>query len=259
MVFEVAIIIAVIIAVTVGVILTPGGVDQLYELTQNMEDPNWQADASNIVDLLLSPIIVVSLFSLLCIVVPLIEEPFKTLAGGVAGYWIRPHPGRTFLWGVAAGAGFALAENLLNGAAGGVESWAAVAVARVGATAMHCLASGLLSWGWGQLWTKRRPLHLMWTFAFAVIIHGLWNGAAVGAAYAGMIAMAQEEATRWISAPGLAAIAIVAMMGLLTISFLVALFLVARRLANQEQDRLQDNIVIVRTLPHPTPPRTPTL
>jgi RsiW-degrading membrane proteinase PrsW (M82 family) len=259
MVIEVVIIIAVVIVVMVSVILTPSGMERLNELAQNMEDPSWLANTSNLIDLLLSPIIIVSLFSLLCIVVPLIEETFKTLAGGVAGHWIRPRPGRAFLWGVAAGAGFALAENLLNGAAGGAESWAAVAVARVGATAMHCLASGLLSWGWGQLWTARRPLRLLGTFAIAVAIHGLWNGAAVGVAYAGMMAMAQEEATRWISAPGLASISIVAMMGLLTILFLVALFLVARRLANQEQDRLQDNPAIVEADPYPTPPRAPTL
>lgn len=258
MVLEVAVVIAVIIAVTLGTVLTPGGVDRLRELKEDMEDPAWLADTSNIVDLFLSPIIVVSLFGLFCIAAPLIEEPFKTLAGGIAGYWIRPHPGRAFLWGVAAGAGFALAENLLNGAAGGAKSWAAVAVARVGATAMHCLVSGLLSWGWGQLWTARRPLHLLGTFAFAVVIHGLWNGGAVGVAYAGMMAMAQGEATRWISAPGLAAIAIVAMMGLLTILFLAALFLIARRLANQEKDRRQDSIAIAEIVPCPTPPKTPT-
>lgn len=259
MVLEIAIIIAVIIVVTVGVILIPGGIDQLYDLGQNMEDPAWLADTSNIMDLLLSPVIVISLFSMLCIVVPLIEETFKTLAGGIAGYWIRPHPARAFLWGVAAGAGFALAENLLNGAAGGAESWAAIAVARVGATAMHCLASGLLSWGWGQFWAKRRPAHLLGAFAFAVIIHGLWNGAAGGVAYAGMMAMTQKEAIRWSSAPGLAAIAIAAMMGLLTISFLAALFLIARRLANQERDRLPDSIAAGGAVPYSTPPRAPTL
>ena len=258
MVLEIAIIVAVIIIVAVSAALIPGGMEQLYDLAQNMQDPAWLTDTSNVVDLLLSPIVIISLFSLLCIVIPLIEEPFKTLAGGIAGYWIRPHPGRTFLWGVAAGAGFALAENLLNGAAGGVESWAPVAVARVGATAMHCLASGLLSWGWGQLWTKRRPLHLLGALVFAVIIHGLWNGGAVGMAYAGMMAMAQEEATRWVSAPGLAAIAIVAMMGLLTVLLLVALFLVARRLANREQDHLQDSFVAAEAVPYPTPSGTPT-
>jgi hypothetical protein len=101
-------------------------------------------------------------------------------------------------------------------------------------------------------------LHLLGALVFAVIIHGLWNGGAVGMAYAGMMAMAQEEATRWVSAPGLAAIAIVAMMGLLTILFLVALFLVARRLANQEQDHLQDSFVATKAVPYPTPSGTPT-
>jgi len=185
------------------------------------------------------------------------EEAFKTLAGAVAGYWIRPHPGRAFFWGVAAGAGFALAENLLNGAAGTAESWAPVAVARVGATAMHCLASGMVGWGWGQLWTARRPLRLLAAYAAAVTLHGLWNALAVGMTYAGMIASAQSEVL-WSSVLGLVAIAIVAIMGLLTISFFVALFLIARRLATQREAHLQDNVFISEATPYP-PPRVPTL
>jgi RsiW-degrading membrane proteinase PrsW (M82 family) len=251
---EMLVIIALAVVVMAVVILTPGGVDQFYALVQNMENPAWQADASNVLDLLLSPVIIASLFGLLCIVVPLIEETFKTLAGGIAGRWIRPRPGRAFLWGAAAGAGFALAENLLNGAAGGIEGWAAVTVARVGTTAMHCLASGLLGWGWGQLWTARRPLRLLGAFAAAITIHGLWNGAAVSAAYAGMMAMVQEESVRWVSAPGLAAIGIVALMGLLTISSLAALFLIPRRLANQEL--LQDSAAIAEAEPYPASPET---
>jgi RsiW-degrading membrane proteinase PrsW (M82 family) len=258
MALEVVVIVAVVIAVIVGMILIPGGVGRLSELAQEMQDPAWQMDPSNILDLILSPIIVISLFSLLCIIVPLIEETFKTLAIGVAGYWIRPRPGRAFFWGVAAGAGFALAENLLNGAAGGAENWSLVALGRVGATAMHCLASGLLGWGWGQLWAARRPLRFLGTWGIAVIIHGLWNAGAVGAAYTYMMAAAQGESVRWLSAPGLAAIAIVAVMGLLTVSFLAALFLIARRLANQTQDRPAYGAA-AEAIPHPTPPGAPTL
>jgi RsiW-degrading membrane proteinase PrsW (M82 family) len=253
------IVIGLIIVVMVGVILTPGGIEQLYELAERMDDPAWQADASNVANLLLSPAVILSLVVMFCVVAPLIEETFKTLAGGIAGFWIRPRPSRAFLWGAAAGAGFALAENLLNGAAGGVESWAAVAVARVGATAMHCLASGLVGWGWGQLWTGRRPLRLLGTFAAAVVMHGLWNGAAVGVAYAGMLAMVQEESARWISVPGLAAIAIVAALGVLTILLLAALFFIPRRLANRERDRAQDRVTITADIPQPTPPKAPTL
>ena len=45
------------------------------------------------------------------------------------GVAYRPGPARALLWGVAGGAGFALAENLFNGALGGTEGWAPGAVA----------------------------------------------------------------------------------------------------------------------------------
>lgn len=256
MVVEILAIIAVVIIVMVAVILIPGRMERLYDLSMDMENPAWQADVSNLADLLLSPAVILPLFSIMCILVPLVEEAFKTLAGAVAGYWIRPHPGRAFLWGVAAGAGFALAENLLNGAAGGTESWAPVAVARVGTTAMHCLASGILGWGWGQLWTARRPLHLLGAYAAAVTLHSLWNALAVSMAYAGVIASAQSDVI-WSSVSGFAAIAIIAIMGLLTISFLVALSLIARRLAAQREDRLHDSFAIPEATPQPSPETPP--
>ncbi len=255
MVAEILVIVAIVIVVIVVVILTPGGVDRLNELSQDMRDPAWQQDVSNMMDLILSPVVIASLFGLLCVVIPLLEEAFKTLGGSVIGYWVRPYPGRAFLWGVAAGAGFALAENLLNGAVEGAESWAPLAAARIGATAMHCLASGILGWGWGQLWTERRPLRLLAAYAAAVILHGLWNAAAVGIAYAGTMALAQGEAI-WASIPGLVAIVIVAIIGLLTLSFIAALFLIGRRLAAQREDHLQDSIVIPEAAPYP-PPRLP--
>lgn len=257
MVAEILVIIAIVIVVMVVVILTPGSVDRLYELSKDMRDPAWQQDASNMMNLLLSPVVIASLFGLLCVVIPLLEEAFKTLASGVIGYWVRPYPGRAFLWGVAAGAGFALAENLLNGAAGSAESWAPVAVARVGTTAMHCLASGILGWGWGQLWTERRPLRLLGAYAASVTLHGLWNATAVSITYAGMMVLIQGEAI-WTSIPGLVAVVIVAIIGLLTLSFLAALFLIGRRLAAQREDQLQDSVVIPEAAPYP-PPRLPTL
>jgi RsiW-degrading membrane proteinase PrsW (M82 family) len=252
MVAEIVVFIAVIVAVIVVVMLTPGGIARIYELSTNMDDPAWQADASNMINLLLSPAVVLPLFGILCVLVPLMEELFKTLAGAVAGHWIRPHPGRAFFWGVAAGAGFALAENLLNGAAGGAEAWAPLVVARVGTTAMHCLASGILGWGWGQLWTARRPLRLLGTYATAVTLHGLWNALAVSMGYASVIASMQSEAL-WGSISGLVAIALMAILGLMTFSFFVALFLIARRLAVQREDHLQDSFVIPEAAPQPSP------
>ena len=64
MVAEILVVIAVIIVVIVAVILTPGGIGQFYKLSMDMEDPAWQADASNMINLILSPAVVLPLFGI---------------------------------------------------------------------------------------------------------------------------------------------------------------------------------------------------
>ncbi len=98
--------------------------------------------------------------------VPLIEEVTKTLGVGLAGRWIRPSPARAFLLGVASGAGFALAENMLNSLFVG-PAWGPGVLARLAATVMHCTTGGLMGWGWGQWWTGRRPWRLPLAFVGA--------------------------------------------------------------------------------------------
>lgn len=160
------------------------------------------------------------------------------------GGWARPHPARAFAWGVAAGAGFALAENLFNGAVGGVEGWAIGAVTRVGATTMHCFVSGLVGWGWGQLWSSRRPLRLLGALAAAMIIHGVWNAAAVGMTFAGIALMAAGENIFQAGLAGSLLLLCVATLIGLTLTFAIALPLVARRLAAQEEPSEPGDIII---------------
>jgi hypothetical protein len=168
---------------------------------------------------------------LFTIPIPLIEEIFKTLAAGVAARWARPDPARALLWGVAGGAGFALAENLFNGALGGTEGWAPGAVARIGATAMHCFTSGLVGWGWGQLWTERRPLRLLGAYAAAVFIHGVWNAAAMGTVLLSVGALAHEGDELWRASAGLGTLMLLGLLAVLTVVFLLALTTVGQRLA----------------------------
>jgi hypothetical protein len=228
---EILILAAVAIIVVIALLAMPEDIEQMSALSEQMQDPAWIADITNVASIVLSPIVIVSVLSVFCIPVPIIEETAKALAGGVAGGWVRPHPARAFAWGVAAGAGFALAENLFNGAVGGVEGWALGAVTRTGTTAMHCFASGLVGWGWGQLWRARRPLRFLGALIAGMIIHGVWNAAAIGMSFSSIAVMASAGNFFQAGLAGLLLLICIATLLVLTLAFLIALPLIARRLA----------------------------
>jgi RsiW-degrading membrane proteinase PrsW (M82 family) len=229
---ETLVIVAAIISLSSIFALTPNGLEHVQALQQDLLAAINQNDLSGIMDLILSPIVAISVFSFLCIVAPSIEEAFKTLTIGVLGRWISPKPGHAFLLGVASGAGFALAENLLNTAAAG-EGWPILGVTRVGTTAMHCLASGLIGWGWGQLWTRHRPLRLLAAYTAAVTLHGLWNTLVLGIGYTSLMTLAQDSTTLWSVSSELLSITLLVILLLLAIAFFIALYVIAQRLASQ--------------------------
>jgi hypothetical protein len=231
---EVLIVLALVVIALFVALIVPGGEERIASLASDLQDPTI-TDVTDSLQFLLSPVMVVSTLAMFSIIVPLVEETFKVLAAGVMARWVRPYPARVFLWGVASGAGFALVENLFNGALGGVEGWAVVAVSRFGATAMHCLTGGLVGWGWGQLWRERKTLHLFGAYAAAVIIHGVWNGAAVGVVLLSVSTLARAGDRIWYALAGIGIVALVGMLGLLTVAFILALFLIGRKLVNGGQ------------------------
>jgi hypothetical protein len=243
---EILVIVAVVIIVVIVIAATPGGLERMTTLSEQLQSPAWQADAANadaanIADVVLSPIVMASVLGIFCIPVPIIEETAKALAGGVAGGWARPHPARAFAWGVAAGVGFAMAENLLNGAVGGVEGWVLGAVTRVGTTAMHCFASGLVGWGWGQLWSARRPFRLLGALAAAMIIHGIWNAAALGLNFSSIAVAAGGGNLIQAGLAGLVLLLCAAALLIQTVAFAAGLLLIARRLAAREEASQSDD------------------
>ena len=84
----------------------------------------------------------------------------------------------SWLWGIAAGAGFAITEGLFNSAAS-LPFWAGIATLRVGATGMHMLTAGLTGLVWARTLDSRRPLPLLGGYLASVTLHGLWNGMTV--------------------------------------------------------------------------------
>ncbi len=118
--------------------------------------------------------------------VPLIEETFKPLA--VLFLLRRPLPPQDgWVLGMLSGAGFALVENLGNVAIG--EGWAILGIARLGATALHIFASGLVGTGLVAARTQNRFGRLALNFMIAVVLHAVWNGVTVVASIADLNAM----------------------------------------------------------------------
>jgi RsiW-degrading membrane proteinase PrsW (M82 family) len=230
-------IVALLVLVLVGALVmafTPDGVDRFRQWSLVLQELAQQADLADLLEWLSSsPLIIVGALMLVAIVVPLVEETFKTLIVGLAGRWVRPHPAQALLWGVASGAGFAASENLLNGALGAMDAWVFGALARVGATVMHCCTAALVGWGWGQLWTGRRPGRLVACYLAAVALHGVWNAAAACSAFAGLTAIRQEGNTAVSGLAGAAIVLLLALLVLLGVALLVGLLVATRFLARQ--------------------------
>lgn len=161
--------------------------------------------------------------------VPLIEEVTKTLGVGLAGFWIRPSPARAFLLGAASGAGFALAENMLNSIFVG-PAWGPGVLSRLAATVMHCATGGLMGWGWGQWWAGRRPWRLPLAFVGAVTLHSLWNSCAVGLVLIGLSVLARADDMVWMGVAGLLMLTLLGLLFLLACGVTAALLWASYRL-----------------------------
>lgn len=110
----------------------------------------------------------------LALVAPLIEESTKPLGSVLR----RPTSGpAAFLFGAAAGAGFAMVENLLyaSGWFWSFDGWLPISLMRLSGSALHPLAAGLVSLGIFEA-RAHGMRRLVRRFAAAVTIHALWNG-----------------------------------------------------------------------------------
>jgi len=207
------------------VVLMPNGMAWLQELTTNLQDPSWIADPVNLSQVLLSPPIAITLVLIFVVIAPLGEELVKPLGVALMSYR-RPGAAQAFLWGVAGGAGFAIAEGLFN-AAVALESWSAVVLLRVGSTLMHCLGSGLMGLGWYYLLKTCRPWHILGTYAASVGLHVLWNVGAIGMAAISLGAMASGTDEVSLALSGLGVLVLGAYLILLALFMAFAIYYLA--------------------------------
>lgn len=159
------------------VALQPGGIELIQKFTDFLQSPTWLEDPDSLGSLARSPLVLAGAFLVVAVAVPLIEESVKTVGVGLFAYR-RPSLAQAFLWGVAGGAGFALTEGLFS-SVGAIDLWAPVALARGGATLVHCFTGGLMGLAWYGVLAHRRWGRAIGLYAGSVVIHGLWNGLAV--------------------------------------------------------------------------------
>jgi hypothetical protein len=210
---ELAAVFGLLMAVMTVVMAQPGGLEIIQGLMDHLQDPTWLQDPAALGPEVLSPAILGLAFLLFAGIVPVIEEAVKTLGVGLLIHR-RPDLSRAFLWGLAAGAGFALAEGLFN-AAGGLEAWAFVASLRTGATALHCFTGGLMGIAWYYGVIERRVLQGLGLYVGCVALHGAWNTLAAGAAVISLGALPDQAASVSWNVGGVGTAAILGLLLLL--------------------------------------------
>jgi RsiW-degrading membrane proteinase PrsW (M82 family) len=123
------------------------------------------------------PLVVLLLFLLFSVLVPLIEEGVKTIV-----VWPllprRISPAEGFLGGAIGGAGFALFESLFLAQQAGL--WFASMLGRTGTSFIHALATGITCWGLTKSIQKQEFRWSVLGYGTAVVLHGVWNAAALG-------------------------------------------------------------------------------
>ncbi len=213
--------------VSLIIVLTPGGIDRLMDLYQNLQDPTWLEDPTNLAQLVLSPAVLTLIIAIFVIIAPLMEEFLKALGVLLLGYRLRGEA-QALLWGVACGAGFALSESLFNGSIA-LEGWAVVMLMRWGATLMHCASSGIMGLGWHEAIVNKRPWRFLGAYGASAGIHALWNGAALGVAIPSLLMLTRPEDSLAQGIAALIALGFLAFLLLLVIFMALLTFYLTRR------------------------------
>ncbi len=178
--------------------LLPGGQMEIARLMQEVErlsamDPT-AVTAEEILALAASPLVIAVLLITLAIITPIIEELAKSLIAAVATRRQPMSLQRAFLWGAAAGAGFAVLEGVFNGGLGLGEDvgWLSGIAMRIPATAMHAVTTGIIGVGWALFWQRRRRWLLPLSYLTSIFYHGLWNFSTIGLLGGGTLTLSPE-------------------------------------------------------------------
>ncbi len=195
--------------------LLPEGKELVQTLIEQLRYPNQLQNPARVVSLAGSPIVIAAALAVVSGLIPVVEESVKTIGIGLLA-WRRPDQAQAFIWGVAGGAGFALVEGTLNTATV-LDLWLPVVLLRVGGTVLHCATGGLMGLAWHAVLSKRRWKRGFGLFAASVAVHGLWNALTVALVVVPLNVGRGGPGESSDVRAGLATLAIVGLLALLTL------------------------------------------
>jgi len=216
MILETIVFMGLLFAALIAVAVQPSGLEQIEQLTILLEGITQVQDLDSLAFLARSPLVIAAVFLVAAVLIPLIEEAVKAIGVPFFAYR-RPSLAQAFLWGLAGGAGFALAEGMFN-AAGALEVWGAVALVRTGATTLHCFTGALMGLAWYNLLVERRWGRALGLYAASVSVHGLWNALTVAMTTLSLSTLDGEVAESSIGFVGLGVTGSMVLLGILALA-----------------------------------------
>lgn len=200
--------IAVVVSVLIAIMIITSQPKLLQELSSLLQwmsamNPTQEMLSARISPYLQHPGVVFSVVAFGAVIVPLIEEALKPI-----GVWLLVgrdlSPADGYVAGALCGAGYALFESLAITSGG--EEWAALVVARAGTAVVHILTAALTGWALASAWSGKHYLRLGLTYLTAVLLHGIWNGSTLLAAFSTQVAGVDLQASSaWLRNMGTAA------------------------------------------------------
>jgi hypothetical protein len=193
---------------------------QVIDQLQGMHSPEEMIEGVG--HLAADPLIFATILFGLSVFVPIVEEVLKPI-GVYLLLGRKLTNAQGFAIGALCGAGYALAETMLNSA--GPDSLLIGNVARFGTTAMHIFTAALSGYGFARARNSGNWLLAPAFLLVSIVLHGAWNAAAV----------VMATSTLHMSGPVLAefspaAILSASLLGLLAFGSLFGLYVINRRL-----------------------------
>ncbi len=148
------------------------------------------------------PLLIISVILFVTVLVPLLEELIKTIA-----LWPMLRRGLSplyaFVGGAIAGGAYGMFEAFFLVQPG--EGWAGLMIARAGATLMHMITTAITSLGLSLAIQRKKWTTAPRYYFYAVLLHGLWNVAAIGV---GVAYLFQEADVSTVSQSALSAVTV---------------------------------------------------
>ncbi len=176
-VFEMLVLFLGVLSAAVVLMLLPNSPSLLQQLEQQLQSAQRTQNYAIVEQWLGNPAVIAVMLLYLAVAIPVIEEALKALVVAFVQP-SRTRAGDAVLWGMSAGAGFAIVETVFN-ASVTLTDWVPLIILRVGAAIVHVANGALMGRGWYAARVERRWGRLFLAYIAAVVYHATWNALTV--------------------------------------------------------------------------------